>query len=119
MGAGVTDYSETGTADRSLWPEEAVAIADSELLPDDALFFRAVRWPYKTPYDDYMVLPRQPRGERSWRWCPVKVVVGKRPDERVFLYAMKWPERAGVIASGGTARRDVFIPSSDPMEKSA
>lgn len=108
-----------GTADRTTWPDEAVKLAESELLPDDALFYGSIVWPNPSAYADAIELPPQPRGERSWRWCAVKVVTGPGRGDRLWLFAMRWPERAGVIKSGGTAHRDVLIPRADPMERTA
>lgn len=99
----------TPTDDRSKWPAEARKVAEDHHIPEGSWFYRVIDWPVKDAYDEDYQLPHQPRGERTWRWIRNKPLTGTRPNQKRWLFAQKWPEREGVIKSGGTQYRDMTL----------
>lgn len=108
----------TPNADRTQWPAEAIALAEWAQLPEHAEFHKVVDWPVKEPWEDCIDLPKLPRGQQSYRWIRVPIHTGKRSlgTARVWIFAMKWPERGCVIESGRDKRDVTLSTAADPAE---
>lgn len=75
-------------ADRSTWPEEAVALAEWWGLADHGVYFRAVKHPNEDAYADVIQSPRVRYGDTE-QWVPVRI----HSQGRQWVFAQKIPRK--------------------------